>query len=312
MLHAGMTRTTTAEGKIPPDALRQEIQRLAAHYSIEVPAYSVDALVARPDAVPAAVETYVPALPKQSLEAMVSACVALVRNGFTPVPHIAARSFTRRSDLESLLDQLADRGGVEKVLVIGGDYDHPLGPFASAQDVLATGLLTKFGFREVAISGYPDGHLAISAPTLRAAFRDKLAMARAMGLQVSIVTQFSFEAGNILAWGAQTSAAHPDVSIALGVPGPARLGTLLRYAKRCGVQAALRAVGNYRASTVQLLAANAPDQQIVALAKLSLMHPGQWRPHFFTFGGTGQSIAWITAVQAGRFQMSSDGSGFSV
>ena len=54
------------------------------------------------------------------------------------------------------------------------------------------------------------------------------------------------------------------------------------------------------------------DQQLVALAKLSLMHPGQWRPHFFTFGGTGQSISWISAVQAGRFQLNDDGSGFSI
>lgn len=294
------------------DALRAELQALAGRYSIEVPAHTVAEFTAHPDAAARPMEVYVPALPNQSTAETVAACARLVQAGFVAVPHIAARSVARRADLEALLDQLAENAGVEKALLIGGDYDTPRGPFGSALEVLATGLFTKFGFREIAIASYPDGHRGISAPTLKSALRDKLAMGRQMGLSVAIVTQFTFEPDNIVAWGTQTLAAHGDLPIAVGLPGPARVGTLLRYAKRCGVQAALRAVTTYRSTTAQLLTASAPDRQMVALAKLALMRPGAWRPHFFTFGGPGPTLAWVDAVQAGRFQLDDAGLGFQV
>jgi methylenetetrahydrofolate reductase (NADPH) len=295
------------------DELRRRIQTLALDFTLEVTAHEVAQFVAHARAggwPPPGLDVFVPALPKQSADTMVEACGALREGGFTAVPHIGARSFARRAELADLLERLATSAGVEKALVIGGDHEKPLGPYASALDVIATGLLTKYGFREIAISGYPDGHRAISTPVLRAALRDKLAMGRSMGLAVAIVTQFTFEPDNIPAWCTQVTAAHGDLPIAIGLPGPARLGTLVRYAKRCGVAAAVRSIGAYRSTVGQLLTSTAPDRQLVALAKHALNRPGTYRPHVFTFGGFAQTLHWIGAVQAGRFELNDDASGF--
>lgn len=300
--------------RLPPSSIRdtlpEAIRTLAAGFSVEIAVQEVPAFVERPDSLPAGLEVFVPARPDQTTAHMIDACARLDAAGVTPVPHLAARAFARRADLEALLEVLGTRIGVEKVMLVGGDQDHPQGPFACALDILATGLLSKYGVREVVVAGYPDGHRAVSNPQLRAALSEKIATGRSMGLAVGIVTQFSFEPDNIAAWCMHAAQAHADLPVTIGLPGPARLGTLSRYATRCGVPGALRALSVFRSSAAEMLAPVAPDHQMVAVAKL--MRAGRhYRVHLFSFGNVMQSLNWMTAVQEGRFEMSADGLGFT-
>jgi len=94
---------------------------------------------------------------------IVAACARLRRAGFNPVPHIAARrlaSFTQASDF---LQRAVGEAKVRAALIIGGDPDHPVGPFPDSADLLASGLIERHGLREVAFTGYPEGHPRIDA-----------------------------------------------------------------------------------------------------------------------------------------------------
>ncbi len=152
---------------------------------------------------------------------IVAACAKLRHGGFDPVPHIAVRrlaSFTQASDF---LQRAAGEADVNAAMIIGGDPDYPAGPFPDSYDLLASGLVERHGLREVAFAGYPEGHPRIASRTLDEALRAKVASARGRGLEVSLVTQFGFEAEPILRWIASALArGHTAFARILAEAGP--------------------------------------------------------------------------------------------
>ena len=70
-----------------------------------------------------------------------------------------------------------------------------------------------------------------------------MALARQRGLDVSLVTQFGFEAQPILRWIAAQRAQGIDCPVHVGIAGPASVATLAKFAVRCGIGASLRALG---------------------------------------------------------------------
>src|SRR5439155_754532 len=166
---------------------------------------------------------------------IVAACARLRRGGFEPVPHIAVRrlaSFTQASDF---LQRAAGEAQVGAALIIGGDPDHPVGPFPDSSDLLASGLVERHGLRAVAFAGYPEGHPRIAARTLDKALRAKVALARRQGLDVSLVTQFGFDAAPILRWIGAASKPNIACPVPVGVARPASVATLAKFAVRRGI-----------------------------------------------------------------------------
>src|SRR5687767_3363909 len=82
---------------------------------------------------------YIAAVPKASREQLIGRVVALRDAGFTPIPHVVARSMESFDALDAFLRQLRGEG-VDRALVLGGDTDDIRGPFASSRDILETGL----------------------------------------------------------------------------------------------------------------------------------------------------------------------------
>jgi methylenetetrahydrofolate reductase (NADPH) len=231
---------------------------------------------------------------------IVGACARLRRAGFDPVPHIAARrlaSFTQASDFVHRVTAEAD---VKRALVIGGDPDLAVGPFADAYDLLASGLLERYGLREVLFAGYPEGHPRIAARTLEEALQAKLAFARGQGVEPSVVTQFGFDAGPILRWVAALRARNILCPVRIGIAGPATVATLAKFAVRCGIGASLRALARGHTAFARILAEAGPDALIEALAA----EDDPTRPvdglHVFTFGGVRRTAEWISGYQRGR------------
>src|SRR5438034_8515969 len=153
---------------------------------------------------------------------IVAACARLRRGGFEPMPHIAVRrlaSFTQASDF---LQRAVGQAQVRAALIIGGDPDHPVGPFPDSVDLLASGLIERHGLRAVAFAGYPEGHPRIAARTLDKALRAKVAVARRQGLDVSLMTQLGSEAPPIVRWTAAWAATAMGCAVRNRIPGPAR------------------------------------------------------------------------------------------
>jgi methylenetetrahydrofolate reductase (NADPH) len=224
---------------------------------------------------------------------IVAACARLRSAGFEPVPHIAVRrlaSFTQASDF---LQRAAAEADVTAAMIIGGDPDHPVGPFPDSYDLLASGLVERHGLREVAFAGYPEGHPRIAARTLDEALRAKVALARRRGLDVSLVTQFGFDAAPILRWIASLQAHDIACPVQVGIAGPATVATLAKFAVRCGIGASLRALARGHTAFARILAEAGPDTLIEALVAGEDPDQPIDRLHLFTFGGIRRTAEWI-------------------
>src|SRR5262245_56049505 len=123
---------------------------------------------------------------------IVAACARLRRGGFNPVPHIAVRRLASFTQANDFLQRVTAEAEVRAALIIGGDPDHPVGPFPDPYDLLASGLAECHGLREVVFAGYPEGHPRIAGRALDEALRGKVMLARQQGLEVSLVSQFGF------------------------------------------------------------------------------------------------------------------------
>src|SRR6516162_8953817 len=225
---------------------------------------------------------------------IVAACARLRHAGFNPVPHIAVRRLASFTQANDFLQRAAAEADVKAALIIGGDPDQPVGPFPDAYDLLASGLVGHHGLREVAFAGYPEGHPRIASRTLNEVLRAKVELARRQGLEVSLVTQFGFEAAPILRWIAALRDRDILCPVRVGIAGPATVATLAKFAVRCGIGASLRALARGHTAFARILAEAGPDVLIGAL--VAEEEPG--RPidglHVFTFGGVRRTAEWIS------------------
>jgi methylenetetrahydrofolate reductase (NADPH) len=83
--------------------------------------------------------------------------------------------------------------------------------------------------------------------------------------------------------------------------GPTSIGTLLRYAQRCGVRASFGVLSRHTKAMGHLLAPAAPDAIIGALAAACAGGAlGPVTPHFFSFGGVVRTAQWAAAAGSRR------------
>ncbi|HEY9182435.1 MAG TPA: metFprotein, partial [Gammaproteobacteria bacterium] len=100
----------------------------------------------------------------------------------------------------------------------------------------------------------------------------------------------------------------------VGMPGPASLRQLAKFAMLCGVGASMRMLTTRTSAMANLLSAQAPDDMVTALAK----HRGAnaqsrfKKIHFFAFGGVVKTAKWANAVISGRFVLNNQATGFRV
>ena len=225
---------------------------------------------------------------------IVAACARLRRAGFDPVPHVAARRLASLTQARDFLRRAAGDAAVETILLIGGDADPPVGPFADALSLLASGVVEHHGLRRIAFAGYPEGHPQISARALDSTLCGKLALAQHLGLAPVLISQFGFEVEPIGRWIAGLRARGILCPIRVGVAGPASVATLAKFAVRCGIGASLRALARGQTAFARILTEANPDALIEALAASEAAAPIEG-VHLFTFGGVRRAAEWARA-----------------
>jgi methylenetetrahydrofolate reductase (NADPH) len=244
---------------------------------------------------PAGTPVYVNHMPKRPLEHTVKALVALREANLEPVPHVAARRVGSRAEAEAFFAQARRLAGVAKVLLLGGDVPEPVGPYADAAALLREDFIAASGLRQVGLAGYPEGHPRIPTETLNAALADKLALARAAGLEPHIVTQFSFAPNRIVEYCADLARRAPGVPVYVGLAGPTSPVQLVRFAQRCGVSASLRALQAEGMRAVKLFTHVDPADQLMALAQhiRSGSASNVVGVHLYSFGGVARTARWM-------------------
>jgi methylenetetrahydrofolate reductase (NADPH) len=274
-------------------------------YSIEVNPSESKIIDAAPSRLDPGTEVFLTWIPGANPMDMVAPAAKLRRAGLFPVPHIGARHIESASQLERLAGRLVAEAGVDRVLIIGGDRDKPAGPYDSTLAVMQSGVFQEAGIIRTAVGGFPEGNPNISETVLAEALTAKVNFARSVGLQLSVVTQFCFEAEPIVQWLQRIRTAAIDVPVRIGVAGPAGLLTLTRYAIRCGVGNSLRVLTE-KPSFAKLLIEKGPEPIIQGVASAISSGNGAALPpdiagfHFFVFGGFNKTVDWISAQRAER------------
>jgi len=254
----------------------------AQRFSIEVTRPSAAEIAALADVLPPATPVYFSAVPTITPAELVAAAKALRQVGLEPVIHIAARRTRAAADLQELLAALRGEAGIRRLLIVGGDVEIQ-GPYPDALSVIQKGRLREAGIEEIGIGAYPEGHPRIAPGRLEAALDEKIASATAQGLRVHIVSQFSFSAERIIAWLKQLRSGGISHQVKIGLAGPTSVPALIRYARRCGVNASLR--GLMSGAAAGLIGNVGPDRIIEALAAAQ-SEIGDSHPHYFSFGGS--------------------------
>jgi methylenetetrahydrofolate reductase (NADH) len=270
-------------------------EHFAQHFSLETTRPNAEEIAALAELLPPATPVYFSAVPTIKPGELIDGAALLRKSGLEPVVHIAARRFETAADLHNLLASLCGEADVRRLLVIGGDVDNG-GPFPDALAVIQKGRLREAGIEEIGIAGYPEGHPRIGADRIEAALDAKIAAATALGLRLHIVSQFSFAPERILAWLKRLRACGIATPVKIGIAGPASLTALLRYAKRCGVNASLR--GLMSGAATSLIGHVGPDSIIEALAAAGELNAA---PHYFSFGGTIETARYACEAAGGRY-----------
>nr|WP_246463456.1 methylenetetrahydrofolate reductase [Nitrospirillum iridis] len=215
------------------------------------------------------------------------------------MPHVAARRIPSADGLQRFLNRLAIEAQVDRLFVIAGDSAEPAGPFVDALSVITGAQLGDHGIRSIGIAGYPEGHPQISTDKLNRALADKSAALTDFGFSGEIVTQFAFDADPMLTWVAGLRAAGIRMPVRLGLPGPANVGTLLRFAARCGVGASTKVLAKYGASITKLLHTAGPDHLYNDLARsIEMEQHGAVAVHLYPFGGLQKMADWAHTTKS--------------
>ena len=237
-------------------------------------------------------------------EDMIDAARRLHGAGYEVVPHIPARSVPNLPTLEGWMARYREEAAVESALLLAGGRPDPAGPFDSSIQLAETGLFD--GFRRVHFAGHPEGNRDIDADgTTRLVDEAALWKQRwseGADAEVALVTQFVFEAEPVTGWIERLRAAGVALPVHVGVAGPTKLQTLIKYAIACGVGPSLKVLQKRAADLTKLVVPHRPDDVLAELQDWRSAHPGAGldRIHVFPLGGIAASAEWLREEQAGR------------
>jgi methylenetetrahydrofolate reductase (NADH) len=295
------------------DELSKAIVAFLTDYSIEITPHDEGKLDEIRNVLSPGTAVYIAHPPNSPIDDVVKVAGKVQKLGFRATPHIIARKLESRGQLEQALAALQGLG-VDHALAVAGDITAAQPAFDSSLEVLQTGLFSKYGFREVGVAGHPEGSKAIGDERVETALRGKAAFAATADFKVYFATQFGFDPTAFTDWEAATTAKGIALPIHVGMPGPASLRQLAKFAMLCGVGASMRMLTSRTSAMANLLSTQAPDEMVTSLARHRAAHPDSRlkKVHFFAFGGVVKTARWANAVVSGRFVLNKDATGFRV
>ncbi len=272
--------------------------------SIEITGKQIDKIPLLQQHLRPGTKVFVALIDANQLDVQIEACAALRGAGFEPIPHIPARFVLDANDLDRRLEALRQRATVTTVLALGGGAPEPLGKFHCALQLMETGAFQKHGITSIGIAGHPEGNPDITkihgeAMLLRT-LKEKHAWISDAGLNGFIATQFLFNAEPVIHWAIELHENGINLPIHVGVPGPATIKTLIRYAAMCGVGNSARFIRKQALNITKLLTVSEPTEFVEQLALINAEKPEHniAGAHLYPFGGFDKLFEWMQKVNA--------------
>jgi methylenetetrahydrofolate reductase (NADPH) len=267
-------------------------------YSIEVTPQTANKVESFRDILPTGTRIYIALIEGTPIEDMVRTARRLTDEGFQVMPHFPARLVKDKAELAEWIAQYQGEAGVEQGLLLGGGVTAPAGEFEDSMQMIETGLFD--GFKNLHFAGHPESNRDIdpdgSDRMVMQSLKWKQAFSARTDARVAITTQFCFEAAPVIAWADRLAAEGINLPIHIGLAGPAKLHTLIKYAVSCGVGPSMRVLQRRAKDVTRLLLPYEPTELLAELAAHKERHPnfGIEQVHFFPLGGIKNTANWVT------------------
>lgn len=277
-----------------------EVESFLNNYSIEVMPRTAAKIEDFRALLPAGTRVYIAHIEGTPIEDMVSTAKRVADQGFPVMPHFPARIIKDKATLADWIARYQGEAGVDQALLLAGGVTKPYGDYESSMDLLGSGLFGAAGFKRLHVAGHPEGNRDIdtdgSMKIVDQALQWKQKFSETSDADMAIATQFAFESAPIIAWADTIKAAGIDIPIHIGIAGPAKLQTLIKFAIACGVGASLKVLQKRAKDVTKLLLPFTPDTVIAELAAHKAANPGfnVSHVHFFPLGGIKTNAKWVT------------------
>ena len=272
-------------------------------YSIEVLPRSAAKVDSFSDVLPKNTRVYIAHLETEDISAMVATAKRIHDEGFTVMPHIPARIIASKEMLQDWISMYQNEAGVDEALLLAGGSNKPVGDFNSSMQLIESGLFDKAGFKRLHVAGHPEGNKDIDPSggikNVSEALSWKQEFSQRTDASMAIATQFCFDANIVKKWADSIKENGIDIPIHIGIAGPAKLQTLLKFSVECGIGASMKVLTKRAKDITKLLLPYKPTQILNELADHKSKDPefNIEQVHFFPIGGVKQTVDWLEEYQ---------------
>ena len=271
-------------------------------YSIEVVPNSAAKIESFKEILPTNTRVYIAHLETESIATMVSTAKRIHEEGFTVMPHIPARIIKNQTMLSDWISMYQNEAGVDEALLLAGGSTKPVGDYDSSIQLIESGLFDKASFKRLHIAGHPEGSKDIDPDggmkNVSKALSWKQEFSNRTDAAMAIATQFCFDADVVNKWAKNIKEDGIDIPIHIGVAGPAKLQTLLKFSVECGIGASMKILTKRAKDLTKLLLPYKPTQMLTDLSEYKSKDPtlNIEQVHFFPIGGIKQTTDWLEEV----------------
>ena len=272
-------------------------------FSIEVVPNSAAKVESFAEILPNGTRVYIAHLSeKEDIKTMVATAKRINEEGFSVMPHIPARIIKNKAMLAEWISMYKNEANVDQALLLAGGSPDVLGEFDSSMQLIETGLFDQAGFKRLHVAGHPEGSKDIDpdggSKNVSSALSWKQEFSKRTDAQMAIATQFCFDADAVSQWATNIKNNGIDIPIHIGIAGPAKLQTLLRFSIECGIGPSMKVLTKRAKDITKLLLPYKPTEILKGLAEHKKQDPelNIEQVHFFPIGGIKQTADFIKEV----------------
>ncbi|AKS45952.1 methylenetetrahydrofolate reductase (NADPH) [Octadecabacter temperatus] len=267
-------------------------------YSIEIMPRTAEKVEDFTALLPKGTRVYIAHIEGTPIEDMVATAKRLSNDGYPVMPHFPARIIKDAATLENWIAMYQGEAGVDQALLLAGGVTTPHGDFHSSMQLLENGAFDRAGFKRLHVAGHPEGNKDIDpkggTAMVDEALRWKQKFSETTDAEMALATQFAFESGPIIEWADSLKEAGITIPIHIGIAGPAKLQTMIKFAIACGVGPSLKVLQKRAKDVTKLLLPFEPTNVLTELAAHKAANPDSniERVHFFPLGGIKTNANW--------------------